>query len=555
MKGKILSLRLYGAFDARLSDGQTIQIANKKVRAMLALLICAPNGRRSRAFLRSMLWPQAYDEHHASNSLRQCLSSLRKSLGDDSEVFLDGSDRSSVKLNLENSEILGTPADGQFLEGMDLPQLEEFEDWLREHRETYRRPQAAVLEPRPEPARATERLFPAIAVLPFYSLRGDPSEGPIGDMLAEEVSREISKSHFAKVKSHFSCRNFDTQKVVLDDLRNVLDIDYLVSGVLHCRDTSFCLKIDLIEASSGEFMWSTEFNGDVNDFFGGQSTLATEVAAKVSGSIMRKSVELARSKPLPDTKSHRLFTSAVTLLHKQDIASSARSRIYLEELARRAPSNSLVQSWLGLWYVLCMSQGWHENPEFDAARAKDCTSRALDLNPICSFSLAVDAVIENNVLKNPDEALKRFDHALDLDPNNAYGLLFSGVARAFKGEDQVAVEHTRQSRSLSPLDPGSYLFDTLSATAELSAKNYAAALRLAERSYRKNPLHNSTLRVRTIALHGLGRMEDARRSAIELSTREPNLTVEGYKRSHPAAEFETGQRWATALEESGVRKT
>ncbi|WP_372578881.1 tetratricopeptide repeat protein [Ruegeria hyattellae] len=452
---------------------------------------------------------------------------------------------------MEHVEIVGTLQDGQFLEGIDLANLSEFEEWLREQRAVIRTSSRKLSHSSREP----DSLLPAIAVLPFLSSQNDSEDIPLGDMLAEEVSRSLSKSHFARIKSHFSCRSIDARRVVLNELTDLLGTDYVVSGLLYCRAERFFLKVDLVDVASGEFIWSTEFSGCVNEFFAGQSTVAADIALAVSKTLLRRSFEIVSAEPLPDTKSHCLFMSSIALLHKQDIASSARSRAYFEELARRAPNSSLVHSWLGLWYVLCLSQGWHDNTALDASRAKDCTAKALDLNPTCSFSLAVDAVIENNVLKNYDEALNRFDFALDLDPNNAYGRLFSGVARAFQGDHERAVEDTQKSRFLSPLDPGAYLFDTLSATAELSAMNFENALRLAERSYQRNPMHNSTLRVRTIALHGLGRLEEARQSAEELATREPNLTIEGYRRSHPAAAFETGRRWAEALEESGIRKS
>ncbi|MGZ2256323.1 hypothetical protein [Roseobacter sp. A03A-229] len=551
------SVRLYGAFDAWLVENERLVIKNQKLRAMIALLISAPDGRRSRTFLRSMLWPLAYDEERGNSSLRQCISSLRGALGPACAYVLDDSDRSCVKLNLEHVEVIGLPTDGLFLEGLDLTGLTEFEDWLRDQRKNtvFAQTLAPPTSLPPVATRPVDRVIPALGVLPFLSLHKGNEHGLLGDMLAEEVARTLSKSHFANIKSHFSCRSINARHVDLDTLKNALNVDYVVSGALVCKANSFRVTVDLIEMATGDFVWSSEFKGDLNAFFASESTVAAEIALAVSKSVLRTSLDLASATPLPDTNSHDLFMSAVYLLHKQDIASSARSRKYLEELLRRAPRNSVVHSWLGLWYVLCLSQGWHDNASLDATRAKDCTARALDLNPTCAFSLSVDGILESNVLKNFDVARQRFEHALDLDPNNAYGCLFSGVSHAIQGAYEPAVAQTRQSRILSPLDPGAYLFDTLSATAELSAMRYVEALALAERSYQRNPMHNSTLRTRTIALHGLGRMEEAKASARELARREPNLTISGYLSTHPAAQFDTGKRWAKALEEAGIRKS
>ncbi|MEO0498174.1 MAG: hypothetical protein AAF141_12535, partial [Pseudomonadota bacterium] len=83
-------------------------------------------------------------------------------------------------------------------------------------------------------------------------------------------------------------------------------------------------------------------------------------------------------------------------------------------------------------------------------------------------------------------------------------------------------------------------------------EDYASAERLAQISYQQNSRHASTLRVRTIALQGLGRFEEARQSASELLAREPNLTARSYLEFHPAAPFATGQNWARLLQDAGI---
>ena len=74
---------LQASGDFELSDREAglIPVSNKKARALLMLLADARNGRRSRQVLRSFLWPDVQDDQ-AANSLRQCLSQLRRVLPD-----------------------------------------------------------------------------------------------------------------------------------------------------------------------------------------------------------------------------------------------------------------------------------------------------------------------------------------------------------------------------------------------------------------------------------------------------------------------------------------
>src|SRR4029453_5892004 len=114
-----------------------------------------------------------------------------------------------------------------------------------------------------------------------------------------------------------------------------------------------------------------------------------------------------------------------------------------------------------------------------------------------------------------------YAQALQSNPNDSLAWLLKGTLHAFRDEGKEAVRHTKQALKLSPLDPLKYYFDSLAATAALSATNYPPRLILAERSLRLNRTHASTLRVMITALCRLGRMEEARNRVGQLRALAP----------------------------------
>ena len=125
---------------------------------------------------------------------------------------------------------------------------------------------------------------------------------------------------------------------------------------------------------------------------------------------------------------------------------------------------------------------------------------------------------------------------------------------AFKGQGRAAVTAARRAIRLSPLDPRRSYYDSLAATASLSAGDFKHAIELAERSLRVDRLHLSTLRALAIAQFLSGREEDARQTVATLLHLDPTLTVSKYLSRHPAAEFATGQLWAETLGNAGLPK-
>ncbi|MEE7448660.1 hypothetical protein MRF4_13055 [Methylobacterium radiotolerans] len=132
------------------------------------------------------------------------------------------------------------------------------------------------------------------------------------------------------------------------------------------------------------------------------------------------------------------------------------------------------------------------------------------------------------------------------------GWLYRGTVHAFLGDGETAVASTRRALELSPLDPLRYYFESLGATAELSAQQYENAERLARSSLMLNRMHLSTWRVLTIALVNQDRMSEAREALRSVRQLEPALTVEGYLARMPNANLNTGREWARCLAAAGL---
>ncbi len=133
-----LQLKLMGSFWLGTADGKTIDIASKKSRALIALLACAENGERSRSWLQNILWCRGSSQ----DSLRKELSNLRSIFNQYKvDIFPRDVPRDVVRLKSESLEVdihnENAVFNGQFLEGLDLPHENNFEDWLRDSRAHY----------------------------------------------------------------------------------------------------------------------------------------------------------------------------------------------------------------------------------------------------------------------------------------------------------------------------------------------------------------------------------------------------------------------------------
>ncbi len=150
-----LELILLGRFECLLSSDSRITLSMRKAEVLLAYLALTPGLRHPRERLINLLWSDRSDEQ-ARNSLRQCLSSIKKSLGEIADLVLQV-DRTTVCLvpelievdvleferlaTLGDYESLSTAADlyqGEFLEGISIRDAVS-QEWLDNERNRFKR--------------------------------------------------------------------------------------------------------------------------------------------------------------------------------------------------------------------------------------------------------------------------------------------------------------------------------------------------------------------------------------------------------------------------------
>lgn len=407
--------------------------------------------------------------------------------------------------------------------------------------------------PRPvvDPGAAVE-LRPTIAVVPFAARTTEKEHQVIGEVLADQVISALSRSADVNVISRLSTTAFRGRNASATEVGQHLNASYVLSGGYRVSRSHIAVVAEVADAASGHIIWSDDLSGDVKGIITGNDDLIDRIVTAASAAIMTRELQRAQSQALPTLQSYTLLMAAITFMHRLSPSSFNRARDMLETLCERAPRQAIPSAWLGKWHVLRVEQGWSDDINRDARLALDCTRRALDVDPHCSLALSVDGFIHTNLLRKLDVGLQRYDLAIQVNPNDSLAWLLKGMLHAFRGEGRHAVRGTQRALRLSPLDPHHYFYDSLAASAALSAADYRWAIDLARRSLRANRTHTSTLRVMAIAQWQLGRHKEARETVRDLMTLQPSLTVSRWLERSPSSEYEIGKLCARALQEAGV---
>jgi TolB-like protein/Tfp pilus assembly protein PilF len=408
--------------------------------------------------------------------------------------------------------------------------------------------------PRPviAPGFSSAELRPTLAVIPFAMRTQGSEHHVLGEVLAEEMIRELSQSPDLNVISRLSTTAFRGRPVTLAEIRAHLNAEYVLSGAYRVDGQHVRLDAELAEVETGRIVWARRFTDQIAGILGGEQELIGQVVADVGTAVIARELQRARSRPLPTLKSYTLMMTAVTSMHSTSRHDFEQSRNLLQTLINRATRQAIPNALLAHWYVLRLQQGWSDDQNGDSYRALECTKRALDTDPRCSLALAIEGAVHTNLLKRLDVAEERYDLALAANPSDALALSLKGALHAFTDEGAKAVQCTNRALRLSPLDPRRYYYASLAASAHLTAGQFQTALELAQRSLRENRSHTSTLRVMAVAQWRLGLREESRKTVQRLLELEPDLTIDRYLKRTPSAPYKIGKEIAGVLQEAGV---
>ncbi|MEY9589362.1 adenylate cyclase [Bradyrhizobium yuanmingense] len=412
----------------------------------------------------------------------------------------------------------------------------------------------------PHPSLAARRDYgtpmePTIAVIPFDARKDAEEHLDVGNLIADSVIWCLSRSANLKVISRLSTNIFRGRVSDVAEVSAHLGATYILSGSYVVDADRILVTAELSAARTNQVVWTDRLSGNIGDLLQPESELAHRIAAAVHLSVFDAEVEHILTQPLPTLESYSLLLGSIRLMHRSSREEFLQTRTVLEELINRHGRIAAPRAWLANWYILRMTRGWSEDRKREAAEALSATRAALDRDPSDALALATEGFVYCHMLKDLDAARKRCEQAVDANPSHALGWLYRGTVDAFKGDGEAAVDATRRALKLSPLDPQRYYFESLGATALLSAHRYDEAEELARSSLILNRMHPSTWRVLAIALVSQGRVAEAREALGKMCELEPHLTLDRYIGRLPNANLETGRHWARCLEVAGLPTT
>src|SRR6204780_1003132 len=137
---------------------------------------------------------------------------------------------------------------------------------------------------------------PPTVVLPFDNMSAEPGQDYLADGIVEAITAALSciRSFFVIARS--SAFTYKGRATTARDIGKELGVAYLLEGSVQKAGNRLRIIVQLIETEGGAHVWSSRFDGAIDDFFDLEDRITEQVAGALQPSIRIAEIERSRRK-------------------------------------------------------------------------------------------------------------------------------------------------------------------------------------------------------------------------------------------------------------------
>ena len=382
---------------------------------------------------------------------------------------------------------------------------------------------------------STDSKPPAIAVLPFTNMSGDPEQDYFVDGITEDIITNLSLWRTFPVISRNSSFTYKGKSVNVKDVAEELGVRYIVEGSVRKGGNRIRITAQLIDAEQDHHLWSERWDKNLEDIFDVQDEVSASIAAQVNPTLEdyeRDRIE--RSRPINFSawetylKSLHKFNERDPSDHEDSELNEARN--LCEQAIELDDSMSHAYSLLS---QICVSELLQFITEDSNKTLNDIllsAKKAIELdskNPIAAESIASYYFFSGKF----EEAKQYSKRAVKLNPSYPEAQNRLGQSYVHSGEYAESEKHFLKAIELNPLDTNAIVYKDGLFFAQMGLGNYELAHELIEECILQFPSTGFYRGFRASVKGYLDKGDEAKAALDDYLKLRPNLkTKDDYKK-------------------------
>ena len=333
----------------------------------------------------------------------------------------------------------------------------------------------------------------SVAILPFRNLTTAGSENDyFSDGITDDLVAQLARLRDLRVISGASMRRYKNRAKTEIEIGTELGVAAVLDGSVRQSGDRVRIVSRLVDAKSGEQLWSESFERDLKDIFTMQSEVARKIAVALRGELSEPEAARLGTAPVRDVQAYNLYLKGRYYWGLRTEDGINRGIQYFTEAIARDPNYAAAYTGLSDAYT---SLGVYDIvPRSDAfARAAVAAERAIALDSSLAEAHASLAYAQKNRF-DWEAAETSFKRAIQLRPSYAAAHHWYSILLTQRGRFAEAIAEIKTAIALDPL---SLSANTQLGSVLLMARRYDSAIEQFQHDLQLDP--GSAIAYRTLA--------------------------------------------------------
>lgn len=227
-----------------------------------------------------------------------------------------------------------------------------------------------------------------------------------------------------------------------------LGVGSIIEGSVRKAGNKVRISVQLVDATTEEHLWSSNYDSTLDDIFTIQSDVASRVASALSTGIFSG----VQHKETKDVEAYTLYLRANQLLNDMGESSAREAVSLLERAISRDPKFARAYASLTNAYHGLAVMGFADF-SVTTGKAEEAARTALKLDPGLAEAHSAMAGV-HFMMDRFDESWVEIREALRINPNLAEAYMFLAILNSISRTAEEALTAARRSYELDPVSAG-----------------------------------------------------------------------------------------------------
>jgi adenylate cyclase len=372
--------------------------------------------------------------------------------------------------------------------------------------------QSAMENSATEPASSTHGTArPAICVLPFANMSGDPEQEYFSDGITEDIITDLSKVSALAVTARNSAFVFKGKHVDVPKIARELKVDHVLEGSVRKQGGRVRITAQLVNGSSNDHIWAERYDRDLKDIFALQDEISEAIVKALKLKLLPEEKHAIEQRGTNNVEAYNLYLMGRQLYISGPEGNARRAAAIVRLCARATEIDpGYARAWALMAHAQMISRQSLGEKGDDGLLAAE---RALVLDPNLPEAHAVKARILADSGRH-DEAWAELDIALGQN-DESYEVIRSAAYLSYRRQRiEDAIRYWEKATKLVETDINSpaMLMSCYVAMGNRDGARRSAqiALSRAEKAVDQDPSNGAVMAYSAYALATLGEAERAK---------------------------------------------